>query len=92
MSIPHSIVGHVSTVFGKGRSGERLGLGFRPVKPPTEHPIPSLMLIDTKLPEEQRSRLFYVASIACAHQLLVEITSSSGTADAIDEIEIWNHE
>ena len=90
-TIPHSIVGHITTVFGKGRKGERLGMGFRPQKPPTDQPIPSLLEIDPQLPEEHRTRLFNLAAMACAHQLLAEVTSSAGTSSSIDEIEIWNH-
>lgn len=90
--IPHSIVGHITTVFGKGKRGERLGMGFKPQKPPTDYPIPSLLEIDSNLPEEHRTRLFNLAAMACAHQLLAEVSSTAGSALAIDEVEIWNHE
>ncbi len=88
--IPHSMTGHVTTVFSKGRDGERLGFCFKPLKPPTE-PIPSLMEIDTELSEQQRARLFALATTACAQSLLAEVTTSTGTATTIDEIEIWSH-
>jgi hypothetical protein len=66
-------------------------MGFRPLKPPTDQPIPSLLEIDPQLPEEHRNRLFQLAAMACAHQLLAEVTSTARTSTTIDEIEIWNH-
>ncbi len=91
MTIPNNLVGHISTVFSKGKNGERLGFNFNPLKPISGHAGPLLLEIDTQLPEGQRNRLFNLAIAACSTELLAEVTTSSGTATTVDEIEIWNH-
>ncbi len=90
-TIPKDLVGHITTVFSKGRQGERLGFNFLPLKPLAGHAGPILVEIDTQLPEGQRNRLFNLAIAACANELLAEVTTSAGTTTSIDEIEIWNH-